>query len=82
MEQENPKAIIALAGGGFRDMSRIAKSSPAMWIDIFRQNKDNLLQAIECFKNELQLCEKFIQTEEWEKLYTWMQKANKLHDIL
>jgi prephenate dehydrogenase len=82
MEQENPKAIIALAGGGFRDMSRIAKSSPAMWTDIFRQNRDNLIQAIECFKNELQLCEKFIQTEEWEKLYTWMQKANKLHDIL
>jgi len=25
------KNIVALAGGGFKSMSRIAKSSPAMW---------------------------------------------------
>ena len=28
MKQEASKSIIALAGGGFKDMSRIAKSSP------------------------------------------------------
>jgi len=82
MKQENPKAIIALAGGGFRDMSRIAKSSPNMWTDIFRQNKENLLLAIQCFKGELEHCEKLVENEEWEKLYAWMQKANRLHDIL
>jgi prephenate dehydrogenase len=82
MKQENPKAIIALAGGGFRDMSRIAKSSPAMWTDIFRQNKQNLLQAIECFKGELKRCEELVQNEEWEALHRWMEEANDLHKIL
>jgi len=82
MKQENPKAIIALAGGGFRDMSRIAKSSPDMWTDVFRQNKENLLAAIACFKGELERCEKMIQAEEWEALHQWMSKANALHEIL
>ena len=43
MKQEDAASIIALAGGGFRDMSRIAKSSPHMWEDIFRQNSYNFV---------------------------------------
>jgi prephenate dehydrogenase len=82
MRQEDPESIVALAGGGFRDMSRIAKSSPSMWEDIFRQNKTNLLEAITCFQKELKQCQKMVEEEEWEKLNTWMQEANRLHDIL
>ncbi len=82
MKQENPKAIIALAGGGFRDMSRIAKSSPNMWTDIFRQNKEHLIDAIECFEGELDKCKTMVQNQEWEDLYNWMQEANSLHKIL
>uniref|UniRef100_UPI0025D14530 prephenate dehydrogenase dimerization domain-containing protein n=1 Tax=Nitratifractor sp. TaxID=2268144 RepID=UPI0025D14530 len=82
MKQENPRAIIALAGGGFKDMSRIAKSSPDMWTDVFRQNRDNLILAIECFKGELERCEELVLQEEWEELYDWMRRANGLHEIL
>jgi prephenate dehydrogenase len=82
MAQENPKAIIALAGGGFRDMSRIAKSSPNMWVDIFRQNRENILEAIESFKKELELCQEILEQKDWDRLYSWMREANKLHDIL
>ena len=82
MKQEGSKSIIALAGGGFKDMSRIAKSSPNMWEDIFRQNKTNVLEAITSFQSELEKCKKMVQNEEWETLNDWMQKANTLHDIL
>ncbi len=82
MKQENPKAILALAGGGFKDMSRIAKSSPNMWEDIFRQNKTNLLEAITCFKGELEECERMIKDQDWEALHQWMQRANMLHKVL
>jgi len=80
--QENANSIIALAGGGFKDMSRIAKSSPFMWEDIFRQNKSNLLMAIDSFSLELQRCKEMVEDEEWEELNRWMSDANKLHDIL
>ncbi|MDQ1325676.1 MAG: prephenate dehydrogenase [Campylobacterota bacterium] len=82
MQQEDRNNIIALAGGGFRDMSRIAKSSPTMWEDIFRQNKTNLLQAIEAFETELDKCRTMVENEEWGTLNRWMQEANKLHHIL
>ena len=82
MKQENPKAIVALAGGGFKDMSRIAKSSPTMWRDIFQQNRPHLLEGIDCFAGELAQCKKLIEEERWEELHQWMEKANALHHIL
>ena len=82
MKQEASESIIALAGGGFKDMSRIAKSSPSMWEDIFRQNKSNVLEAIHTLQSELKKCEKMVEKEDWDDLNTWMQDANTLHDIL
>jgi len=82
MKQEDPKSILALAGGGFKDMSRIAKSSPNMWEDIFRQNKENLLESIDAFNTEMMLCKKLLEEENWDELHQWMAEANKLHDIL
>ncbi len=82
MKQEEATSIVALAAGGFKDMSRIAKSSPNMWEDIFKQNKSNLLEAIDSFQDELKKCQKMVENEEWETLNNWMIEANTLHDIL
>lgn len=82
LKQEDPKSIVALAGGGFKSMSRIAKSSPNMWEEIFRQNKENLLESIYAFNKEMALCQKLIEEENWEELHRWMGEANRLHEIL
>jgi len=82
MKQKDPKSIVALAGGGFRDMSRIAKSSPAMWESIFRQNKKNVLDSVDYFKKELETFEQLLENEDFDELRQWMANANKLHDIL
>jgi len=82
MQQEASESIIALAAGGFKDMSRIAKSSPDMWEDIFRQNKKNVLEAIYTFESALKECRKMVENEEWNTLNEWMDEANTLHDIL
>jgi prephenate dehydrogenase len=82
MNQQNPKDIIAMAGGGFKDMSRIAKSSPNMWLDVFKQNKENLLDAIECFSDELEKVKQDIKNEDWDSVKSWILSANKLHNIL
>lgn len=82
MNNEDPKSIIALAAGGFKDMSRIAKSSPRMWGDIFKQNKKNLLASIDLFENQLQNAKKMVEDDNYEDLEKWMKKANTLHEIL
>ena len=82
LSQEDPQSILALAGGGFKDVSRIAKSSPAMWTDIFKQNRVHLLESIDDFENELKRVKDMIKKERWEELYEWISSANKLHKIL
>ncbi|QKF67157.1 chorismate mutase / prephenate dehydrogenase [Arcobacter venerupis] len=82
MSHEDPKSIIALAAGGFKDMSRIAKSSPRMWGDIFKQNKKNLLASIDLFESQLQNARKMVEEDNYEDLEKWMKKANTLHEIL
>ncbi len=82
MGHEDPRSIIALAAGGFKDMSRIAKSSPDMWTDIFRQNRDNLLDSIILFDKQMKEVKEMLEKEDYKKLKEWMIKANSLHEIL
>ncbi len=82
MRQENRNNILALAAGGFRSMSRLAKSSPYMWEDVFKQNKENLLEAIELFEKELSAMKEDIKNDNWERVHQEMADGNKLHDIL
>ena len=41
------------SGGGLRDTTRIAASSPEMWRDIFLWNRDNLVSFIEVYERRL-----------------------------
>ena len=82
MRHEDRKNITALAGGGFKDMSRIAKSSPNMWIDIFRQNRQNMLDSLDKFDNEMKLIREMVENEDYDSMKQWMEDANKLHEIL
>ncbi|WP_457561213.1 prephenate dehydrogenase [Caminibacter sp.] len=82
LNQEDREHIVTLAAGGFKDMSRLAKSNPDMWRDIFRENKQNLLDSIEAFKDELKRAKSMIENEEWEELKEWMAKGNELHKIM
>lgn len=82
MSHEDPQNIISLAAGGFKDMSRIAKSSPNMWTDIFRQNRENLLQSIAIYEKQMGQVKKMLEDEDYDSIHKWMEKANTLHDIL
>ena len=82
MSYEDPKNITLLAAGGFTDMSRIAKSSPKMWTDIFRQNRDNLLESMDIYESEMKKLKTMLKDEKYEDINNWMEKANTLHDIL
>ena len=42
-----------LAGTGFKDLTRIAKSNPVMWRDIFISNKANMIRAKNIFDKNI-----------------------------
>nr|EIM4023250.1 prephenate dehydrogenase [Campylobacter jejuni] len=76
MKEEDKRNIVHLAGGSFKGMSRIAKSSPQMWESIFLQNKDNVLSSIDFFQQELERCKQMIQLDKNDELREWMKQAN------
>ena len=82
LKEENKRNIINLAGGSFSDVSRIAKSSPEMWSDIFKQNKENVLNSINSFKKELDFCQNLIEDEKWQELTRWLYEARIIRDFL
>ncbi len=81
LSQEDKENILALAAGGFRSMSRLAKSSPNMWEDIFRQNSHNVIDAIERFEEELFRMKKALKNGDFSALHAQMKNANRLQEI-
>ncbi|RDU64932.1 prephenate dehydrogenase [Helicobacter didelphidarum] len=82
LAQEKPENILALVGGGFRSMSRIANSSPITWRDIFKHNREYLSFALNDFEIHYQEAKQLILEEKWDELEKWMKKANVLHEFL
>ncbi|RUM28948.1 MAG: prephenate dehydrogenase/arogenate dehydrogenase family protein [Aquifex sp.] len=62
-------------GGGFKDFTRIAKSDPVMWRDIFLENKENVLKAIEGFQNSLNYLRELIEEEKEEALTEYLREV-------
>lgn len=48
-------AVMAVAGPGFRDSTRIAASDPELWLDIIDGNRQAVLRALESFDARLAL---------------------------
>jgi len=53
VRRDDHRAVFAAAAGGFRDVTRIAASDPAMWRDICLANRDELLAALTAYRDDL-----------------------------
>lgn len=51
---ESHAGLLALAAGGFRDMTRVAASNPGIWLDICRENHRAIAGILEEFIADLQ----------------------------
>lgn len=61
--QPQANELLALAGPGFRDFTRIAASDPKMWRDILRANKSEVLAQSQLFKQALQGLEDAVRAD-------------------
>ncbi|MGH3441182.1 MAG: prephenate dehydrogenase/arogenate dehydrogenase family protein [Nitriliruptorales bacterium] len=50
---EGSAGVLAMAGGGFRDVTRVAGSSPSLWSGILEENRDAVLAALDGFVTAL-----------------------------
>jgi len=65
-------------GAGFKDFTRIAASDSTMWRDIFLENRDKVLEAIETFKSSLNTLENLIKEGKREELKRFLDEISLL----
>ena len=79
---KNERDIFDMAGSGFESTVRLAKSSPAMWTPIFKQNKDNVIETLEAYINNLQHFKELMQDDKFSEIVNEMENTNHIKQIL
>lgn len=81
-KERDENRIFQLASGGFSSTVRLAKSSPDMWIPIFRQNRDNVLDVLDEHINQLARFRSLLIKQDFERFYQQIEAANEISRIL
>ena len=68
-------AALDFAGGGFRDFTRIAASSPQMWVEIFSKNRRYLLEALEGLMGTLEDYRRMVENGLWDELHRRLSRV-------
>lgn len=74
-EQGDFANIFKLAAGGFYDMTRIAGSSPDLWVDICLENRDAINELISQYQAELETLAELIRASDAEGLRIKLENA-------
>lgn len=69
-----------IAAGGFRDITRIASSSPEMWEAICMTNADNIVQLLNTYIDDLQEIRGKIQSHDREQIREFFSNARDYRD--
>ncbi len=81
-KEKEEDAIFELASGGFESTVRLAKSNPAMWVPIFKQNKENILDVLNEHISQLRKIKSCLEKENFEYLKELIENANTIKRIL
>ena len=81
-KEQDQRDIFDLAGSGFASTVRLAKSHPQTWTSIFKDNKREVLEALNHYIKNLEGFQKALQNDEFQLLYQEMNHTNQLKDIL
>ena len=81
-KEREDRAIFELASAGFESTVRLAKSNPAMWVPIFMQNRDNVLDVLNEHISQLRKFKACLEKENYEYLGELIENANRIGKIL
>ena len=70
------------SGGGLRDTTRIAASSPEMWCDIFLWNRDNVVTFIEAYERSLSQLKQLIRVGDAAGIEKELERAQQEREKL
>ncbi len=81
-KEKSEQDIFDMAGSGFESTVRLAKSSPAMWTPIFKQNKNNVIESLDEYIQNLINFKNLLENEQYDEVYNEMLNTNRIKEIL
>ncbi|GAA3596906.1 prephenate dehydrogenase [Flavivirga amylovorans] len=81
-KEKNERDIFDMAGSGFESTVRLAKSSPEMWTPIFKQNKENVIETLKEYIDNLNQFKELMEKDDFEEVYNEMKNTNHIKQIL
>ena len=81
-KEREEETIFQLASTGFSSTVRLAKSHPEMWVPIFKQNKENVLDVRNEHISQLRKFKSALEKENYDLLEDLIRNANKIRGIL
>ncbi len=74
---EEHATLLRLAGGGFRDMTRIAAGHPTIWLDICETNRDAIIVGMDELIDDLARMRDVVSNGDREQLRRLLQRARE-----
>ncbi len=81
-KEREDEAIFGMASAGFESTVRLAKSNADMWVPIFRQNRENVLDVLNEHISQLRKFKSCLEKENWEYLHELILDANRIRRII
>ena len=81
-KEEDEQNIFDMAGSGFSSTVRLAKSSPEMWMPIFKQNKQNVIETLDEYISNMEYFKSLLANDDYTTLVEEMKKINTITQIL
>ena len=81
-KEKDEQDIFDMAGSGFESTVRLAKSSPAMWTPIFKQNKEHVIETLEEYISNLSRFRDLLKEDNYNAIFEEMESTNKIKEIL
>ncbi len=78
-EEETMRTI---AAGGFKDITRIASSSPVMWQQICLSNKTQILKLLDTYMSSMEHIRKSISVSDEQQIFSFFEEAKDYRDSI
>ena len=81
-KEQNERNILNLASGGFDSTVRLAASSADMWVPVFDQNRENVVEVMETYIEKMTQFKDLIRAGETKKVRDLIKRANIIQKTL
>lgn len=81
-KEKEENAIFEMASAGFESTVRLANSTASMWVPIFKQNRENLLDVLNEHITQLRKFKSCLEKENYDYLFELISHANQIKKVL